>query len=372
MIGVGVAKCAVGGCPQAHVPGPGRGRCGRQRGGARRPARLRVGRGGADRRRVDLERRRRVQAAAGAERRADARGDGRDGDLALRRRLVARGAHARTAEQHGSVVSQIARATFPAGSPGAIFYYLVQGLTFAILVLAANTSYQGFPRLAAILARDRFFPRQFVNLGDRLVYSNGIIVLAGVASLLIWAFKAERQRADPPVRDRRLHGVHALAGRDGPLLAPRARTPGWQRRAAINGAGAVATRDRRAARRRDEVPRRAPGQSPSRSRCSSRALLRASTATTEGRPPPPRRDRARSRRRRRRRTRSSSTSESYDAALREAVWYAPADPGDEFRADARAAGRRSDSGIRPRFRQLTDIRPDLEMRADRAKGGPRR
>ena len=60
-------------------------------------------------------------------------------------------------------------------------YYLVQGLTFAILVLAANTSYQGFPRLAAILARDRFFPRQFVNLGDRLVYSNGIIVLAGVA-----------------------------------------------------------------------------------------------------------------------------------------------------------------------------------------------
>ena len=69
-------------------------------------------------------------------------------------------------------------------------YFVVQALTFGILVLAANTSYQGFPRLAAVLARDRFFPRQFVNLGDRLVYSNGIIVLAGIASLLIWVFHA--------------------------------------------------------------------------------------------------------------------------------------------------------------------------------------
>jgi len=89
-----------------------------------------------------------------------------------------------------SVVSEIARATFPAGSMSSPMYYAVQALTFGILVLAANTSYQGFPRLAAVLARDRFFPRQFVNLGDRLVYSNGIIVLAGIASLLIWAFNA--------------------------------------------------------------------------------------------------------------------------------------------------------------------------------------
>ena len=60
-------------------------------------------------------------------------------------------------------------------------YYVVQITTFAMLILAANTSYQGFPRLAALLARDRFFPRQFANLGDRLVYSNGIVVLAGAA-----------------------------------------------------------------------------------------------------------------------------------------------------------------------------------------------
>ena len=58
-------------------------------------------------------------------------------------------------------------------------FWVVQITTFAILVLAANTSFQGFPRLGALLARDRFFPRQFANLGDRLVYSNGIIVLSG-------------------------------------------------------------------------------------------------------------------------------------------------------------------------------------------------
>src|SRR5690242_5872236 len=57
-------------------------------------------------------------------------------------------------------------------------------------VLAANTSFQGFPRLAALLARDRFFPRQFGNLGDRLVFSNGIIVLAAVASALLVVYNA--------------------------------------------------------------------------------------------------------------------------------------------------------------------------------------
>jgi amino acid transporter len=89
-----------------------------------------------------------------------------------------------------SVLSQIARGAFPAGSPGSIGYYLVQAFTLAILVLAANTSYQGFPRLAALLAHDRFLPSQFVNLGDRLAYSNGILVLAGLATGLLVAFRA--------------------------------------------------------------------------------------------------------------------------------------------------------------------------------------
>jgi len=89
-----------------------------------------------------------------------------------------------------SVVSQIARAVFPAGSVGAFMYYAVQGLTLLVLILAANTSFQGFPRLSALLARDRFAPRQFSNLGDRLVFSNGVLVLATVAGLLLWIYGA--------------------------------------------------------------------------------------------------------------------------------------------------------------------------------------
>ncbi len=90
-----------------------------------------------------------------------------------------------------SVVSQVARATFPTGSTFGFMFWVVQITTFAILILAANTSFQGFPRLAAMLARDRFFPRQFGNLGDRLVYSNGIIVLSGLAVFLLWVYDAQ-------------------------------------------------------------------------------------------------------------------------------------------------------------------------------------
>src|SRR5438067_1869252 len=95
--------------------------------------------------------------------------------------------HARpTATGTPSVLSEIARAVFPSSSALGFMYWAVQTLTLAVLVLAANTSYQGFPRLAALLARDRFFARQFTNLGDRLVFSNGIIVLTGVAGGLLW------------------------------------------------------------------------------------------------------------------------------------------------------------------------------------------
>ncbi len=77
-----------------------------------------------------------------------------------------------------SVVSQIARSVFQPGSFGGFMFYVVQATTLLILILAANTSFQGFPRLSALLARDRFAPRQFSNLGDRLVFSNGMLVLA--------------------------------------------------------------------------------------------------------------------------------------------------------------------------------------------------
>lgn len=88
-----------------------------------------------------------------------------------------------------TVVSQIARAAFGKNLAGfGVMYYLMQFSTMAILVLAANTCFAGFPRLASILAQDRFVPRQFANLGDRLVFSNGILVLGVLALALIWGF----------------------------------------------------------------------------------------------------------------------------------------------------------------------------------------
>ena len=84
-----------------------------------------------------------------------------------------------------SVLSEIARAVMP----GTLFY-VVQLLTFAILVLAANSAFQGFPRLAGQLARDDYLPSAFEDLGDRLVHSNGILVLAALATALVVAFGA--------------------------------------------------------------------------------------------------------------------------------------------------------------------------------------
>ncbi|MDR7514398.1 MAG: APC family permease [Armatimonadota bacterium] len=85
-----------------------------------------------------------------------------------------------------TVVSQIARAVFEGSWP----YYAVQAATMLILVLAANTAFADFPRLASILARDRYLPRQLANLGDRLVFANGILLLGATASLLIVIFRA--------------------------------------------------------------------------------------------------------------------------------------------------------------------------------------
>jgi amino acid transporter len=106
---------------------------------------------------------------------------------------LALSAHVHVSESvaHTSVVSQIAAAVFGGKSPG--FYY-IQTFTAAILILAANTAYQDFPRLASILAQDRYLPRQLHNRGDRLVFSNGIVLLAGFASLLIVVFDAEVTR----------------------------------------------------------------------------------------------------------------------------------------------------------------------------------
>ncbi|WP_268823850.1 APC family permease [Yinghuangia soli] len=86
-----------------------------------------------------------------------------------------------------TALAQVARATF--GDWNFLFYY-VQAFTAGILVLAANTAFNGFPMLASILARDRYLPRQLHNRGDRLVFSNGILLLALAAAALIVAFDA--------------------------------------------------------------------------------------------------------------------------------------------------------------------------------------
>ncbi|HET8970362.1 MAG TPA: DNA-binding protein, partial [Candidatus Nanopelagicales bacterium] len=93
-------------------------------------------------------------------------------------------------EQH-PLISQIADAVFRDFQPG---FYLVVTITGVILVLAANTAFNGFPVLGSILAQDRYLPRQLHTRGDRLVFSNGILVLAGFAMLLIWAFDASVTR----------------------------------------------------------------------------------------------------------------------------------------------------------------------------------
>ncbi len=139
-----------------------------------------------------------------------------------------------------SVVSQIARTVFPAGSFGGFMYYAVQATTLLILVLAANTSFQGFPRLSALLARDRFAPRQFSNLGDRLVFSNGMLVLAAAAAGLLVIYKANTNSLI------HLYVIGVFTAFTLSQLGMvrywfRTRTPGWRGRALVNGVGATAT-----------------------------------------------------------------------------------------------------------------------------------
>jgi amino acid transporter len=139
-----------------------------------------------------------------------------------------------------SVVSELADAVFAHGSSAHFMFWVIQVATFAILILAANTSFQGFPRLAALMAKDGYFPRQFTNLGDRLVYSNGIIVLSAIAIALIVLFHGNVISL--------LHlyvlGVFTAftlsqAGMVRHWLRTRER--GWQISAALNGVGGVAT-----------------------------------------------------------------------------------------------------------------------------------
>jgi amino acid transporter len=135
-----------------------------------------------------------------------------------------------------TVVSQVARRLFGDGLP----YYLIQGSTTLILVLAANTSFADFPRLNSLLARDRYAPRQFRTLGDRLVFSNGILILAGLAAALLVVFGGDTHALIP------LYAVGVFisftlsqAGMVRHWLTDGG--AGWRWRLGINGAGALVT-----------------------------------------------------------------------------------------------------------------------------------
>lgn len=97
--------------------------------------------------------------------------------------------------ENETVISQFARIIFT--GPMGWFYYVIQGTTALILILAANTSFADFPRLASLLARDRFMPRQFATRGDKLVFSNGIIILAVFSGVLVTAFGGDTSRLIP-------------------------------------------------------------------------------------------------------------------------------------------------------------------------------
>ena len=135
-----------------------------------------------------------------------------------------------------TVLSQLGRHIFGGGG----LYFALQYATFAILVLAANTAFADFPRLASILARDSYMPRQFAARGDRLAFSNGIVALAALAMLLVWLFGGNTSALIP------LYAIGVFvcftlsqAGMVTHWL--RLREEGWRWRAALNGVGALAT-----------------------------------------------------------------------------------------------------------------------------------
>lgn len=134
-----------------------------------------------------------------------------------------------------TVISQLNRAIF--GGRGTA-YFVIQAATTLILVLAANTAFADFPRLASIVARDRFLPRQLANLGDRLAFSNGIVMLSVLAGTLLVAFQGDTHALIPLY----MLGVFVsftLSQAGMVVKARRERMRGWRIGALVNGVGAA-------------------------------------------------------------------------------------------------------------------------------------
>ncbi|MBI3256588.1 MAG: APC family permease, partial [Actinobacteria bacterium] len=142
-----------------------------------------------------------------------------------------------TVSHEETLMSILATAVF---GNGTFFYFLLQASTAAILLLAANTAFADFPRISSILAQDGFLPRQLHNRGDRLVFSNGVLALAGVASLLIVAFGGVTTKLIP------LYAVGVFTGftlsQYGMVKHhQKLREPRWKLHASLNMLGSIAT-----------------------------------------------------------------------------------------------------------------------------------
>ena len=140
------------------------------------------------------------------------------------------------AKEDETVVSQLARLTFGTG----VTYYTIQVGTMMLLVLAANSAFAGFPHLASILARDGFMPHQMATFGDRLVFSNGIIILGFFACLLLVVFQGDTHALIP------LYAIGVFvsftlsqAGMVRRWLVKKGLH--WRKKLIVNGIGAVTT-----------------------------------------------------------------------------------------------------------------------------------
>ena len=136
-----------------------------------------------------------------------------------------------------TVISQVAGVIY---GEGTLLFYLFQAFTALILFLAANTSYNAFPRLAAILATDGYMPRQFSFRGDRLAFTSGVLILSVVAVALLLGFNGETHALIP------LYSVGVFiaftVGQSGMIVHwLRERPPGWKWRLAINTFGCALT-----------------------------------------------------------------------------------------------------------------------------------
>ncbi|MGH2771551.1 MAG: APC family permease [Actinomycetota bacterium] len=143
-------------------------------------------------------------------------------------------------EEKVTVLAQIGRAVFGSSGVGTVAFIGLQVGTMLILVLAANTSFADFPRLASFHAGDHFLPRQLTRYGDRLVFSNGIIALSLLSALLVIMFKASVTRLIP------LYAIGVFTSftfsQSGMVVRHRRlRERGWRRGMTINGLGAVTT-----------------------------------------------------------------------------------------------------------------------------------